>query len=259
MRLMKTFTSLVMLVIISSSCGNLRIKTEMPYQADAKIKNVALAALYLHPPVLPVSPVGDASAFNRKLIANKIEIEELFKAEVARMTNELGMGLQAQMALTSFYGESLMSLPSYDRIASKAELEPLKVENEIFNSILLAKGSVNAFEFEEGKIKDYIEESPRLRSQVRSLAKGLNSELVAFADAQIVVDKVQRYGVKANVRLLVEIYFFDEDGKLVGQTYGETEPFLIDGESAQDFRPVFQAYPVLQKLILTDLQKTEGE
>ena len=257
MRFLKLFSSLVVVSLLSSACGNLRIKTEMPYQPNAKVKKIALVALHLNPPVLPETPVGDASAFNKKLIANKKEIQELFNREVEKMTNELGMGLEAQMGISTNYGQALKDVKGYDRLASKSDDEVLKVKNDIFSEILIADGSLSLLDFEEGKVKEYLEESPRLRSQVRSLSKSLNAELIAYANARVVVDKVLRYGEKANIRLLIDIYLFDDQGKLVGQSYGETEPYMVSGSSAKDFDLVFEAYPVLQNLILTDLQKVE--
>jgi len=259
MRFTKLFSALFILSIIASACGNLRIKTEMPYQANAKVKKIALIALYLNPPELPNIPVGDASAFNRKLIENKKDIQLLFTREVEKLTNELGMGLEAQLALTTDYGSALKANKGYDRLASKMEKEALQVNNDIFTEILISDGSLSLLDFEEGEVQEYLEESPRLRSQVRSLSKSLNAEIIAFANARVVVDKVQRFGEKANIRLLIDIYLFDEQGKIVGQSYGETDPYLISGAAAKDFDAVFQAYPTLQNLILTDLQKGEEE
>ncbi len=257
MRFIKLFSSILLSSLLASACGNLRIKTEKPYQPNAKTKKIALAALYLHPPVLPETPVGDATAFNRKLIANKKEIKALFMKEVENLTNELGMGLEAQLGIVTEYGSILKSNNGYGRLESKIETEALQVKNEVFPQILLADGSLNLLDFEDGNLQEYLEESPRLRSQARSLSKSLNAEIVVFADAKLVVDKVQRFGEKANIRLLVEIYLFDEDGKIAGQSYGETEPVTITGDSAADFDAVFEAYPTLQNLILTDLQKVE--
>jgi len=257
MRFTKFFSSIILISLVASSCGNLRIKTEMPYQANAKAKKIVLAALYLNPPVLPETPVGDASTFNRKLIANKEEIKALFKREVENLTNELGMGLEAQLGTTTAYGSALKTIPGYERLESKREQEALQVNNEIFSEILMADGSLNLLDFDEGKVQEYLEESPRLRSQARSFSKSLNAEIIVFANVKVVVDKVQRYGEKANIKLLIDIYLFDEDGRIAGQSYGETEPVTITGSSAKDFDAVFEAYPTLQNLILTDLQKVE--
>jgi hypothetical protein len=257
MRFTKIFVFLLTLTFTISSCGNLRIKTEMPYQTNAKVKKVALAAVYLNPPLLAETPAGDAPTFNRRLISHQDEIKALFTKEVAKLTNELGMGIEAQYALTTEYGQNLKKLKGYDRLVSKMEKEALKKENEVFSEILISDGSISLFDFEEGEVEDYLENSPRLRSQVKSIGKSLDAELIVFANATVVIDKVQRYGTKANVRLLIDIYLFDEDGRLVGQSYGETEPYIIEGSSAKEFSGVFDAYPVLQKLILTDLQKVD--
>tara|TARA_R110002050_G_scaffold110013_2_gene221910 strand:+ start:19389 stop:20165 length:777 start_codon:yes stop_codon:yes gene_type:complete len=257
MRFSKLFSSLLVLSLLTSACGNLRIKTEMPYQPDAKVKKIALVAVYLNPPVLPETPAGDATAFNRKLEANKKEIHALFTNEVEKLTNELGMGLEAQLGITTDYGLALKDGKGYDRLASKSEKEALKVKNEIFSEILISDGSLSLLEFDEGQVIEYLEESPRLRSQVRSLSKSLQAELIAYANVQLVVDKVQRFGEKANIRLLVDIYLFDDQGKMVGQSYGETEPFIITGSEAKELSVAFEAYPVLQNLILTDLQKVD--
>jgi hypothetical protein len=257
MHFTKLFVALLALTFILTSCGNLRIKTEMPYAANAKVKKVALAALYLHPPVLAKTPAGDAPTFNKKIISQKNEIKALFAKEVVKLTNELGMGIEAQLAISTDYGQGLKSLKGYDRLVAKMDKETLKKENEVFSEILISDGSVSLFDFEDGQVEDFLENSPRLRSQVKSLSKSLGAEVIAFASAKVVVNKVQRYGAKANVRLLINIYLFDNQGKLVGKSYGETEPYLIEGTSAKEFNAVFESYPALQKLILADLQKVD--
>lgn len=244
-------------LIMVSACGNLRIKAYQPFQAPAKAKTVALTSFYFAPPSLPEVPVGDAETFNEKIYKLESELNAAMQKRASDYYQLLDQGIALQMNMACAAGSELESASRYDRLAQKQELEVLKLKAKHFKQIHLGEGGLSLFEFKEGDIKNYIEESPRLRSSVRGALKGLDAEVMAVGLAQLAVDKVTRYGQKANLKLKVDLYFFDDNGNLVGHGYGESEPIVFDGTELSDYDLILDQYDQLQKDILTALTTVE--
>ncbi len=245
-------------IIFLSACGNLRIKAYQPFMAPAKAKTVALASFYFAPPALPEVPAGDADDFNEKVF----KLEDDLNAEMQKRAGEyyqlLDQGIEMQLGMDSRAGSELEQGARYERSQQKQELEALQIEGKRhFKQILVGEGGLNFFEFKQGDIKGYIEESPRLRSAVRGNLKNLEAEVMAVGMAQLTIDKVTRYGQKANLKLKVNLYFFDDNGQPVGHGYGESEPITFDGTEITDYELILDQYADLQKEILTEMSKSE--
>lgn len=259
MKILRTL-SVLSLALLLNGCGNLRIKAYQTYQAPADVKNLVVTGFYIAPPQLPTVPAGDADAFNKKVEALSEKINASLATNSDRYYNTLAEGLQMQLNLNTIAGADMAKKPRFDRIKQKEERELLKVEgNPQFPTVYLSEEAVQFLELENGDVKAFIEESPRLRSAVRNVTKATESELLAIGYARLVIDKVTTYGAKANLRLLADIYLFDEKGEMVGHTYGETEPHTFTGEYLGDFNDVLASYTSLQAEMLTALTLVEEE
>jgi hypothetical protein len=245
---------------ILSACGNLRIKAYQPYQAPADAKSVVLTGFYFAPPVLPKNAAGDAEVFNKKVWAKAEAINRLLSENSNSNYDLLARGIELQMNLDVLYGDALATKPNYARLKKKEDLDNLKVgKSRAFPSMFLSEKGLHLFDLEKGDIKAYLEESPRLRSAVKSACKAGSAELMAFAYGRLVIDKVTRFGEKANLRLEVDIYLYTEKAELAGHAYGETVPIIFDASSESDFQNVLDMYATLQAEILTELTKVEEE
>ena len=251
MKVLKSVLSLVLIGLLGS-CGNLRIKAHQPFQAPAKAQNIALTSFYLSPPELARVPKADAKSFNAKVFKMEQDLITEFEARAKEYLTLLDQGLEMQMGLNTLAGAELEATSRYKRSVQKQELESLTIAaKKKFKNIILAEGSMNFFEFKEGDLKGYIEESPRLRSAVRSNLKNLDSEIMAVANARLSLDRVTRNGALASLKLKLDIYLFDDQGKTIGHGYGETEPINVDGTQFSDFELVLDQYGSLQKEVLT--------
>lgn len=252
--------ALLSFALLLQACGNLRIKAYQTYQAPAEAKNLVVTGFYMAPPVLPEVPAVDAENFNKKVNALSDKLNAALEANSDAYAQTLATGLQMQLNINSLYGDKVSELPRYDRLKQKEELEGLVVNKKsAFPRVYFPAAGIQLFELEQGDLQGYLEESPRLRSAIRGATKGLNCEVVAFGYGRLVLDKVTTYGEKANIRLLVDIYLYDDSGKLAGHAYGETEPITITGDSFSDYKQVLDAYTQLQNEILTALTFVESE
>jgi|GEM_PF-1941016 len=259
MKAIRIFGLLVLIALIQA-CGNLRIKAYQTYQAPAKAENIAVVGFYLAPPVLPKMPAQDAKTFKKKVAALQEDLNKELAESLGDYYNTLASGLELQLGLNTIHGEELASRPRYSRIKQKEDREGLLIHKKnLFPSVLYPESGLQLFELEKGDLKTYIDESPRLRSAVKSACKSLNTELVAFAYGGLVIDKVTTYGSKANIRLLVDIYLYNDSGVLAGHAYGETEPVTVEGSALSDYTQVLDQYSALQGEILTALTFVEEE
>ena len=252
------FVSFSALALVLAACGNLRIKAYQPFQAPAKANKVALVSFYVGRPELPKVPAADAEAFNKKVYALESDLVALMNEKANDFYGLLDQGIETQLNVECLAGKELESGPRYQRSVQKQELEALQVEGaRYFKSIVLAEGGLSLFEFEEGKIAQYMDESPRLKSAVRSNLKNLGADMMGVAHARLAIERVTRYGQKANLKLMVDLYIYDEQGRPIGHAYGETIPVTIDGTQLSDYEMVLDQYGGLQKEILTELAKVE--
>lgn len=252
--------SFLSIALIISACGNLRIKAYQTYQAPAEAENLVVTGFYIAPTELPRAPKADAEAFKKKVKKLNERINTELEARSDAYAQTLAAGLEMQLNINTLYGEEVAKLPRYDRLKRKEDREALIVNKKnLFPEVKFPEAGLQLFGLEKGDLKTYLEESPRLRSAVRGATKGLNCELIAFGHGRLVVDKVTTYGEKANIRLLVDIYIYDDGGQLAGHAYGETEPITITGEDFSDYRQVMDAYTALQGEILTALTYVEAE
>lgn len=254
---MKRILTFGLVATLFSACGSLRIKAYQPYQSPAKAKKMAAVAFYSRINPLPETPVGGAEPFAKKVQKLESDLIELMQAETNKMYYAFGSGLEAQFGLPSIYAKGLESASRYERALQKAENEVLKYGKSPFDRIFLGEGGFNPFEFEEGELKEYLEESPRVKSAVRGLLKNLDSEVLAVGFTRLDISKVSRLGERASALMQVDYYFFDEQGKLIGHGYGETEPVEVTGDDLGQFRSLLQDYPALQNLVFTELTKVE--
>lgn len=259
MKSLKTL-SIFSLVFTLAACGNLRIKADQTYMPSAEVKNAALLTFYVAPPVLPEVPAADAKAFNDKVFALSTKLNESLQASSDRYYQTLANGLRLQLGVNILYGKSLQERPRFDRLKQKEDLSGLSITGEKkFPKIQISEGGLHLFEIENGDLKAYIEGNPRMRGAIRNAIKSLDCELVAFAYARPVIDRVTTFGAKANLRLLVDIYLYNANGELAGHTYGETVPIAIDGEELSDYQGVLDLYAALQTEMLTALTATSEE
>ncbi len=259
MKVIRIVSTLVLALLISS-CGNLRIKAYQAYLPGSEVKNVALTGFYMAPPKLPEVPATDAKAFNEKVFTLSKKINERLQSNSDRYYQTLAQGLEMQLGVNVIYGEEMESRARYDRLKQKEEREGLKIAKQPnFPNLILAEGSLHLFEVENGDLEAYINDNPRMRAELRGASKGLESEVVAFAYARPVIDRVTTFGEKANLRLLVDVYLYDDRGELVGHTYGETKPVTIDGKAISDYDQVFNLYAGLKAEMLTALTLVEEE
>lgn len=259
---MKTirFFGLLALLLSLAACGNLRIKAYQTYQAGADVNSIALTGFYMAPITLPEVPAADAKTFNEKVFNLSKTLNERLAENSTRYYTTLASGLELQLDVNTLAGESLAQQSRFDRLKSKEDLEGLKVAGQPkFPQMYIGEGGLNIFELENGDLKGYIEGNPRMRSALRSAAKSLETEVIAFAYARPVLDRVTTYGTKANFRLLVDIYLYDDKGELAGHAFGETVPLTITGDSMAEYDQVFNSYATLQTEILTALTLVEEE
>lgn len=251
-------TVFVVLLMGLGACGNLRIKAYQPFQAPAKAQKIVLTSFYMGRPELPKVPAADAEAFNKKVYQLEGDLKQLMERKAAEFYGLLDQGMEAQLNVECWAGNELEAGPRYARSAQKQELEALQVAGaRHFNSIILAEGGLTFFEFKEGKVAEFMEGSPRLKSAVRSNLKNLGADMMAVAHARLAVERVTRYGQKANLKLMVDVYVFDEQGRSIGHAYGETVPVTTDGTQLSDFELVLDQYSALQQEVLTELTKVE--
>ncbi len=252
------FSALALFIGVLSACGNLRIKAYQPFQAPAKAKSVALTSFYMAPPELPKVPAADAEAFNKKLFKLEADLNALMSAKLNDYYTLLDQGIEAQLDVECLAGKELEAGPRFARSQQKQELEALQIEGaRNFKNILLAEGGLTFFEFQGGDISKYIEDSPRLKGAVRSNLKNLGTDMMAVAYSRLALERVTRYGQKANLKLKLDIYIFDEQGRPIGHGYGETVPVTIEGTELSDFELVLDQYGTLQQEVLTELAKRE--
>jgi hypothetical protein len=237
-----------------AACGNLRIQAPIPFQMPEEAQSTAIAAFYIAPISQPEIPVADASTFNKKMEEIAPEINALLQKKAAAFQSEWAEGLEAELGLPVKYGEALKESDRYERAERKQELEALRIKGKApFNTIYVAPGGLNMFEFEEGKVVEFIEESPRVRSFVRSLSRDLGAEVLAYAHTQIVVEKPRKFGAEASAKLEINYYLFNDAGEMVGHAYGESEPLTIVGNDLAEYRSLIDTYAELQPQILTAL------
>lgn len=254
------FVFVLALALSISSCGNLRIKAYQTYRPGAEVNNIALTAFYMAPPVLPEVPASDAESFNEKVYTLSKKINGRLQSNSNRYYETLASGLQMQLGLNVIAGKAMEERSRYDRLKKKEEREGLNIAKQPkFPRLYLNENGLHLFEIENGDLATYIDENPRMRSAIRGAIKGLDCEIVAFAYARPVIDRVTTYGEKANLRLLVDVYLYDEKGELAGHTYGETKPLTIDGKEISDYDEVFKLYAGLQTEMLTALTLVEEE
>lgn len=259
MKIVRAFI-LLALVLIAQSCGNLRVKAYQTYQAPAKAENLVVTGFYMAPPTLPETPKTDAEAFNKKVNALSEKLNAALNASSDEYARTLAQGLELQLNINTLYGDEVAKLPRYDRLKQKEDRSGLLVSKKsAFPEVKFPEAGLQLFELENGDLQGYLEESPRLRSAVRGATKGLNCQVIAFGYGRLVIDKVTTFGEKANIRLLVDVYLYDDQGVLAGHAYGETEPITIDGKSFSDYSQVLDAYSALQAEILTALTFIEEE
>lgn len=252
--------SLLALVLIAPSCGNLRVKAYQTYQAPAKAENLVVMGFYMAPPVLPKAPKADAEAFNKKVNALSENLNTALAEASEEYAQTLAQGLQLQLNINTLYGDEVAKLPRYARLKQKEDRSGLLVaKKSAFPEVKFPEAGLQIFELERGDVQTYLEESPRLRSAVRSATKALNCELIAFGYGRLVLDKVTTFGEKANIRLLIDVYLYDDQGVLAGHAYGETEPITIEGKNFNDYKQVLDAYSSLQAEVLTALTFVEKE
>lgn len=259
---MKTarFSALLAILLSLAACGNLRVKAYQTYQAGADVNSVALTAFYLAPLSLPEVPAADAKTFNEKVFALSKGLNKRLAENSTSYYNTLASGLELQLDVNTLAGESLAQQARFDRLKSKEDLEGLKISGQPkFPEMFIGEGGLNIFELENGDLKGYIEGNPRMRSALRGAAKSLETEVIAFAYARPVIDRVTTYGAKANFRLLVDVYLYNEKGELAGHAFGETVPVTITGDSMAEYDQVFDSYTALQSEILTALTLVEEE
>ncbi len=227
---------------------------------QADVDYVALTAFYLAPPVLPEVPAADASTFNDKVFRISNKLNERLAANSKEFYQELAMGLEYHLGRTVVYGDSLGVTDQYDRLKQKEDLYGLQISDQPkFPKVHLGEGGLNIFDFENGEIQPYLKSSPRVRSSVRNAVKGLDCEVIAIGHGRVVVDKVTRFGEYANLRLLLDVYLYNEKGDLAGHAYGETKPIRITGASVSEFNQLFDQYETLQTDVLTALTTVESE
>lgn len=254
------FFGLLALLLSLAACGNLRVKAYQTYQAGADVKSIALTGFYMAPLTLPEVPAADSKTFNEKVFKLSNALNDRLANNSTSYYNTLATGLELQLGVNTLAGESLAKQARFDRLKSKEDLEGLKVAGQPkFPQMYIGEGGINLFELENGDLKGYIEGNPRMRSALRSAAKSLNTEIIAFALAQPVLDRVTTYGTKANFRLLVNVYLYDEKGELAGHAFGETVPLTLGGDSLDEYDAVFDKYAALQAEILTALTLVEEE
>jgi hypothetical protein len=252
------FPLLIVLIFALGRCGSLRIDAPVPYAQSAEIKKVALMAVYVSPFQQPKTPVADASTFNKKTDALAEELNQLLVDKANQFAQSLAKGIEMQLGVEVLTGKALESTRGYDRFKRDEEKEPLQIAGTSkFNTIYVAQGGFNVFDFDNGALQEFIDESPRLRSVARKQARNLESSAVAFSHTRVVLDQVSPLGKKAAARLYTDIYIYDDKGKLIGHGSGETKSINITGDDLAQYKLVLDQYPELQNKVLAAMIVTE--
>lgn len=252
--------SLAILSLAVVACGPLKVKAPQTYRPNPDIERIGLMATYVMPPRLPERPVADASTFNKKVEKLAPELKELLQKKADEYYKTVAQGLGTSLEREIVYDEKFKEADRYDLAMRSEEKEPLKIKGGgKFREIYVGEGGVNVLPFKEGKVAEFLQESPRLRSIARKTARNFGADITAFSVHELVLDRVSSFGESAKAHLLCNIYIFDDRGTIAGHARGETDAMEISGDQLEEFKVVLNQYDQLQQSMLQALTKIPEE
>lgn len=224
---------LAITTIALSSCATMKIK----YYGEKvpTVQNAALISTMIGQIQQPIFPLIDAGIFNS--ITNGIadQIMDLQKQNVDKCRNIIGKSIQKNLNCKVIYADSLNFLPAFEEMKSKYHYKnSLKLENDNYPMIILAKDDINPFKFIDGKVFSYFK-TDLYKEPLADIAQKLNLDLIAVSYSTLSVVNVGTFGIYGNLRLDTYLFLFDKDGNKISDAHTWSTPTNISGGKIRDY------------------------
>jgi hypothetical protein len=131
--------------------------------------------------------------------------------------------MQNELKCTVIYGAALQETPGFNELKENYDFKDwLLTEDKYFPEVVTAKGDINPFKFEKGKIEKYFKNSDNYNNTIADISKSLSANYIAVSQTLLCPIPGSMFK-SSNLYLVTHFYLFRSDGKCIGNTFGQTE------------------------------------
>ncbi len=243
------------IVVLFSSCLNMRVVVNYPFIKSDAIKKIAILEVMIAKPTQAIFPLIDAAAFNAKM--NKIA-DEIMDAERQKLPfyrDILAENMKKKFGCEIVYGKDLQAHPNFENLRAKVEKkEALITKNDNYPVVLLAPGEFNAFAFAKGDVETFFStNNPIPKGYIAEICKQLEVDAIAISCSRLNVAAVTSFGISSNARLITDFYIFRNDGIEIGRASAYSKGFKISGREVADYKIILDEFSFLIEPLTTQI------
>jgi hypothetical protein len=250
---MKTYFRLIFtlfIVVILSSCNQIRVLTSIPYSKSQRIRSVALMPVVIGKIDQPIFPLIDAGMFNSKTnkIANLL-IDEQTKI-INAFRDSLALIISNQLKINVLSGDELYENPGFGEVQHNAS--SMETEDKEFPYLIIPDKEKMPFICKKGNLPKALlsEENKKI---CITICEKLKVDAIAVSFLNLSVLGASAFGISGALATSIKVSIIDKNGKLVSEGFivGKNTP--INGKKIEDYKLKLNEYPFLAEILIKDM------